>query len=32
MGENARDHVRAERSWEGVGARIEQVFRDLHGD
>lgn len=32
MGENARDHVRAERSWEGVGARIEQVFQDLHGD
>ena len=32
MGENAREHVRAERSWESVGERIEQVFRDVHGD
>jgi glycosyltransferase involved in cell wall biosynthesis len=32
MGENAREHVRAERSWESVGARIEQVFRDVRGD
>jgi glycosyltransferase involved in cell wall biosynthesis len=32
MGQNAREYVRAERSWESVGARIEQVFRDVHGD
>jgi glycosyltransferase involved in cell wall biosynthesis len=32
MGENAREYVRAERSWESVGQRIEQVFRDVHGD
>jgi glycosyltransferase involved in cell wall biosynthesis len=32
MGENAREYVRAERSWECVGERIEQVFRDVYGD
>jgi len=32
MGENARKYVRAERSWESVGERIEQVFRDVRGD
>ncbi|MEO8089214.1 MAG: glycosyltransferase family 4 protein [Gemmatimonadales bacterium] len=32
MGEKARQYVRAERSWESVGQRIEQVFRDVHGD
>jgi glycosyltransferase involved in cell wall biosynthesis len=32
MGENAREYVRTERSWESVGQRIEQVFRDVHGD
>jgi glycosyltransferase involved in cell wall biosynthesis len=32
IGDNAREYVRAERSWESVGKRIEQVFRDAHGD
>jgi glycosyltransferase involved in cell wall biosynthesis len=32
MGENAREYVRAERSWDSVGQRIEQVFRDARGD
>jgi glycosyltransferase involved in cell wall biosynthesis len=32
MGENAREYVRAERSWESVGERIEQVFRDVRDD
>lgn len=32
LGENAREHVRAKRSWESVGERIEQVLRDVHGD
>jgi glycosyltransferase involved in cell wall biosynthesis len=32
MGQNAREYVRAKRSWESVGERIEQVFRDVHGD
>jgi glycosyltransferase involved in cell wall biosynthesis len=32
MGEKAREYVQAERSWESVGQRIEQVFRGVHGD
>jgi glycosyltransferase involved in cell wall biosynthesis len=32
MGENAREYVRSQRSWESVGERIEQVFRDVRGD
>lgn len=32
MGENAREYVRAERSWESVGERIEHVFQDVRGD
>lgn len=32
MGDNAREYVRAQRSWESVGEQIEEVFRDVHGD
>lgn len=32
LGENARAHVRAERTWEGAARRIEEVFEGVCGE